>query len=474
MPADADLSSLRSRSQEIAAILFERLASRKTHHELRQQLQALTQIDEKLDVDESIITTLAPEGLRELFRELCAVYVDRFQMNFERRTCAFVSSVLPAVLGAAFASRWNALRPLRSFDHAVRCHGAIEDLESLRKTGTVVFACAHSSNLDSLVIGLALKRAGFPPCVYPAGKHLYRQRAAACMVSRLGAYQLDRGLDSSLYKEIVVAYSTLLIEEDCHSVIFPSGTRARDGAIDRHLELGLVGSILEAARNRQAQARPRPVFVVPVCASYEVTPEARHLIQYDLQGRAHERVVGDELGNQGTLQSLARKVWRFEESVSIGFGKAIEVSNLESHNVEKTRSLGRSIARSFQAASIVYPTHLVCRALLSLIAGEPCDRHAIAKLLDQKHSGISLPDVLQEIDSVRETLDANPWAGSIETGSRHATSIQLLHRAQHALEQCHEGGVFSCTEANVIPRDLPLLYFYSNRTTHLFGDAQSH
>ena len=222
MLSEQGLSSLNSRCDEIAAILFERLASRKSDDILSKELKALARKDTALALDEEVVATLAPPNARALLRDICTIYVDRFHMRFQPLTYACTSRILPAFLGAAFARRWNALRPLRSFDQTVSCHGASRELEALHSAGTVVFACAHSSNLDSLAIGLVLKRAGFPPCVYPAGKHLYRNRLAAHMVSRLGAYQLDRGLDAILYKEIVIEYSTLLIEEGFHSVIFPA------------------------------------------------------------------------------------------------------------------------------------------------------------------------------------------------------------------------------------------------------------
>ena len=75
----------------------------------------------------------------------------------------------------------------------------------------------------------------------------------------LGAYRVDRRLKHALYKDVLKAYSCVLLERGYHSLFFPGGTRSRSGGVERKLKLGLVGTGARGVRadGRSAARRSR-------------------------------------------------------------------------------------------------------------------------------------------------------------------------------------------------------------------------
>ena len=123
-----------------------------------------------------------------------------------------------------------------------------------------------------------LERAGLPPATYGAGKNLFTNPLLSFFMHNLGAYRVDRRLKHVLYKDVLKAYSCVLIENGYHSLFFPGGTRSRSGGVERRLKLGLAGTGIEAFARTAAQGRPRKVFFVPSTINYLLTLEAETLI----------------------------------------------------------------------------------------------------------------------------------------------------------------------------------------------------
>ena len=70
--------------------------------------------------------------------------------------------------------------------------------------------------MDSVVFGFALERAGLPPATYGAGKNLFTNPVLSYFMHNLGAYRVDRRLKHVLYKDVLKAYSCVLIENGYH------------------------------------------------------------------------------------------------------------------------------------------------------------------------------------------------------------------------------------------------------------------
>ena len=62
---------------------------------------------------------------------------------------------------------------LTALDGRILVQGPRDHIRKLSENGTIVFTPTHLSNLDSVVFGFAIERAGFPPATYGAGKNLF-------------------------------------------------------------------------------------------------------------------------------------------------------------------------------------------------------------------------------------------------------------------------------------------------------------
>jgi 1-acyl-sn-glycerol-3-phosphate acyltransferase len=95
--------------------------------------------------------------------------------------------------------------------------------EHVPKTGPVIFAANHRSFLDPFVIGCLTRR----PVYYVAKKELFVNPVVGWLLSRLGAFPIDRGAGDQQAMETA---RRILARGDC-VVIFPEGTRKRPGPL---------------------------------------------------------------------------------------------------------------------------------------------------------------------------------------------------------------------------------------------------
>ena len=251
----------------------------------------------------------------------------------------------------------------------------------------------HLSNLDSVVFGFALERAGLPPATYGAGKNLFSNPVLSFFMHNLGAYRVDRRLKHGLYKDVLKTYSCVLIERGYHSLFFPGGTRSRSGGVERKLKLGLAGTAIEAFGRTAEKGKSQQVFFVPATINYMLTLEAETLIDDFLQeeGKARYIIEDDESTRVGRIVSFAQKLLGLDESVVIRFstpvdcfgnrvdaagvsydshGRRVDAASYlmeedgaphrnEDRDTQYTRELGEAICEAFARDTVVMATHLV-------------------------------------------------------------------------------------------------------------------
>jgi 1-acyl-sn-glycerol-3-phosphate acyltransferase len=124
--------------------------------------------------------------------------------------------------GVSVGFYWFARAVLQPFFH-VYFRMRRSGMEHVPDSGPVIFAANHRSFLDPFVIGTLTRR----PVYYVAKKELFMHPVAGWLLSRLGAFPIDRGAGDH---QAMDTAARILERGDC-VVIFPEGTRTRPGPL---------------------------------------------------------------------------------------------------------------------------------------------------------------------------------------------------------------------------------------------------
>ncbi len=130
----------------------------------------------------------------------------------------------------------------------------IEGHEHIPTAGAVLLASTHQSHADSLAIGTAVPR----PTHFLGDRRLMGWPVVGPWLPRMGMVPLNRGEGDAVTMQLL---ARLLSEEAC-IVIYPEGSRSRDGRVHR-LRSGLA---------RIAAATQAPVVPVAVAGIHDVWP----------------------------------------------------------------------------------------------------------------------------------------------------------------------------------------------------------
>src|SRR5580658_9500597 len=331
-------------------------------------------------------------------RELSARYGNDVAGHFDPRVYGFASRAIAPLIGMLMSPMQTVRHlggafDLRALDGRVLVQGPIGTIQALSEKGTLIYVPTHLSNVDSVVIGFALERAQLPPATYGAGKNLFTNPVLSFFMHNLGAYRVDRRLRHGLYKDVLKAYSCVLIERGYHSLFFPGGTRSRSGAVERKLKLGLAGTGIEAMARTAGLGRTRHVYFVPATINYLLTLEAETLIADFLQEEGKHRYIieDDESSRPARVAAFIRKLLGLDAGCVIRFGRPLDCFGNEvdddgvSHDrtghavdpltyltdadgrvapdgprdTQYTRELGEAIVAAYRRNTVAMATHLV-------------------------------------------------------------------------------------------------------------------
>ncbi|MEL6152518.1 MAG: 1-acyl-sn-glycerol-3-phosphate acyltransferase [Bacteroidota bacterium] len=382
--------------------------------------------------------------------------------------------------------------------------GAVDQLRQLARQGTIVMVPTHFSHLDSLLVGWVINTLGLPPFIYGAGLNLYNSKFFAYFLDKIGTFKIDRRKKNLPYLTTLKAYSSLAIQQGCHSLFYPGGTRSRSGAIEQKLKLGLLETAIDAQRCNYQTHGPagRKIFVVPIVFNYAFVPEALTLIQEHLAAQG-QSLPKDEASAQSQLYDTFKLAATFltkgsNITVSIGtpmdlLGNPVDEKG-DSHgpqgeyidfytqfrqgaspaegqlkDEQYTKQLGEAILKAYHKANCVLTSHLVAFVAFALIQKKnatlawdalierPADSLLIPYADFERNFGQLRAVLLQRASlgevQVEQSLQAGDLAGAIQYG---LDNLGIYHTKRPLVR--NSAGDFTT-------QDLRTLLYYHNRLT---------
>jgi len=450
--------------------------------------------------------SMSSAELEEELRRIVGHFGRDIVGNFDPRVYRFATRVMTPGLGFLMSPlsslKGGVAGLLRELDSRVQVEGPLEVLRGIAELGTLVVTPTHSSNMDSVVIGLALERAGLPPVTYGAGKNLFTNPFISFFMHNLGAYRVDRRLRFELYKEILKEYSTVLLESGYHSLFFPGGTRCRSNMVERHLKLGLLGTTVTAYANNVRAGQPqRRIYIVPATINYRLVLEAETLIADYLAETGQRRyiITDDEFSRLGRIFEFVRKILVHEGGVVVRFGRPLdpfgndvdddgesrdrsgrridprtyllggdgEVTADDQRDAEYTRLLGRRLVEVYPRETVFHATHLVARVLYDAVCADAGTRDVYKLLRLPPGKEIPITAVIQGVGALRARIAGDRDAGRLHQRVAAAGDTAVVDDAVRALGSYHSTPVVERRGDALRIGDLELVYYYQNRTAHL-------
>lgn len=427
--------------------------------------------------------------------------------NFNPRVYHFATRLLPTVLGGMLAPKsiTEGLRALGDLSGKVVIDGPLDHLRACAERGTLVVTPTHSSNMDSVVFGWSLHRAGLPPCTYGAGKNLFTNPFISFFMHNLGAYRVDRRLDNALYKDVLKTYSQVLLERGYHSLFFPGGTRSRSGSIEKKLKLGLLSTALAAYQQHLSVGDPqRRVYIVPATINYAITLEAETLIEDFLaeEGKARYIIEDDEFSRLGRIIDFTRRIMSLEGALVIRYGAPLDpfgnrvdeegrshdargrivepaayvtafdgsVEYDAQRDAEYTRALGDELVRQFRRLTVFMPTNLVARVIFDRVALRVGTRD-VYRLLRELDGEVPVDQVREGVSHLRATLALQPELGAVADRWLAVRAGDIVDDALRMFRGYHSRPVVDREGDRLVVHDLRLLFYYQNRTSHIRPEA---
>ncbi|MGE0784461.1 MAG: 1-acyl-sn-glycerol-3-phosphate acyltransferase [Sandaracinaceae bacterium] len=450
------------------------------------------------------ISRMSDDAKRDALRSISERMARDIAGNFDPRVYQMATKVAPALLTGvmkptALPKDLAALgQGAPSLDELVTVEGDVEQLKRLEKLGTLVYVPTHSSNLDSLALGYSLMRSNLAPVVYGAGKNLFTNPIISFFMHNLGAYRVDRRIQSRLYKTALKNYSCVMIERGYHSLFFPGGTRSRAGMVERHLKLGLAGTALEAFARNQVFGIKRPVFFVPTTINYSLVMEAETLVEDHLKltGEARYIIEDDEfsridrwvtffrklIGTQGAcilryatpLDCFGNPVDEDGRSIAPGRG-AVDAGTYvyrdggpvldDARDAAYTRELGETLLEVYRRETVLMTTQLVAHVMFRRLVRETPGLDLFGRLRVRGEVRIERGELLEDIGRTRDRALALADAGTVRLSRMlsRATPAELLDRAIEVWDGYHTRCVARQAGPEVIAEDPAMLFYYQNR-----------
>jgi len=439
----------------------------------------------------------------QLLEQATAHYAEEIGGHFDPRVYKFATGALPYFFNWMFnAASLKHFVPWKQRDllsTQIKIEGEVDHLRALSQKGTILLVPTHQSNIDSIMIGYIIYQMGLGPFSYGAGLNLFQNPLLSFMMSNLGAYTVDRRKTNAIYKQTLKNYSTSILKEGVHSIFFPGGGRARSGAIESKIKLGLLGTALEAQTESLIEGRERPnVYIVPMVMSYHYVLEAASLIEDHLaEAGKHRFIITDD--DSFRPFKVARFFWKLfsaHSKVTVRVGRPMDVfGNIvdeagrsigpngttidpkawlttggvlcknAQRDREYTHRLGTHLVDRFHADNTVLSSHLVAFSYFEALRAQypDLDLYRFLRLSPEQRT-LPLEKFMAAAERQRELVLKKALNRELHV-CPEITGEGWVREGVRQLGQLHSASVIRIQGDEVTTDDLTLLYYYRNRLT---------
>jgi len=404
------------------------------------------------------------------------------------------------MLNAASVRRFLPWGLTQSLESRMRIYGEVGHLKKLAQKGTILLVPTHQSNLDSVLIGYLIYLMQLPPFAYGAGLNLFSNPVLSFFMGNLGAYTVDRQKSNEVYKNVLKNYSAEILQRGVHSIFFPGGGRARSGAIESKVKLGLLGTALDAQLDNLLAGAPKPnVYIVPMTISFHCVLEAASLIEdYLAEAGKHRYIIMDDESWQPT--KVARFFWKFfssQSAITARIGRPLDVfgnfvdeegrslgpngtvidpklwlttggqlRREPQRDREYTKELGKKIVERFHRENTILTSQLAAFAFFETLRKKYSDLDVYRFLrlsLPQRslHYDEFLPKAEEYRRKVRELEEQRKVYLSEEL--KAVSTDEWLKDGVRQLGLLHDNTVMRIQDGVIFTEDMNLLYYYRNR-----------
>ncbi|OIP29883.1 MAG: hypothetical protein AUK47_26580 [Deltaproteobacteria bacterium CG2_30_63_29] len=437
----------------------------------------------------------------QVLRELVGEYTEDVAGKFTPQVFWFATRVLPVGLSALFNAQSvdSLFRNFRQLGERIVIEGALDRVRSLSVRGTLIVVPTHSSNLDSILVGWALEESRLPPVTYGAGKNLFTNKLLSFFMHNLGAYKVDRRITHGIYKEVLKAYSQVLLERGYHQLFFPGGTRCRSNVVEHHLKLGLLGTALTAYTQNVINKRPHPkIFIVPLTINNQLVLEGETLISEHLRidGGARYIIEDDEFSDLSKIALFTMNTMNLESTPHLRFGDPLDpfgnlvnaegesldprgrVIDIERYlwvdgeprpdparDAEYTRQCGDAVVKAFRQHTVILSTAFLSFVLFRYLQGLYPDLDLYRLLRVSKGELIPFEVLYHRAEQLRAILTKLVEQNKVHLAPEVAEAPipELVERGARVLGAYHTVKVVELRTNGIEIGNPNLVFFYANR-----------
>ncbi len=445
---------------------------------------------------------------KEILKEVIEKYFNEIVGKFDINVYSFVYNILNSILPFMYSKRtiFEILNPFidREELNTIEIKGYVDQINNLIKKGTVILVPTHSSNLDSMIVGIALGKAGLPPFLYGAGINLYTNPILAFFMERIGAYTVDREKTHTLYKNVLKEFATITMELGYHNIFFPNGGRSRSNIVDNKLKLGLLGSAFNAYINNINNKNPKPnIYIIPATINYHITLEAKSMIQEHLKKTTKNVIIDDKPFKEDkivdllikTLKSTLKAYFNIAPAMDIfgnkvdydgnsidKEGNIIDIKNYifdengkyissEPKNQIYVKNLGEKIVDAYYDNNIVFSNNILAFVVyhtalnnLSNTNTEEENQYKTLKLIENQNQGIPIDIIYKNVEVIYKKLKEMETENKIVLADEiKSISPQGLVEKGLQIFSIYNPKIISMNNATIFIHDVELLYYYNNR-----------